>query len=116
MESFTAEFIVTLDNGNSRIVAVTITDNTVTGKPNTDGSDPDKGGIRVYNAYPLNAGSAAYPDMKIITPAIISVCPQSRLLCGQNLIFAPVLCQNGTQIPFLRRSAHNVSTLWTDSN
>jgi hypothetical protein len=28
---------------------------------------------------------------------IVSVCPQSRLLCGQTLHFAPVLYQNGAQ-------------------
>jgi hypothetical protein len=64
MESFTAEFVITLDNGINRIVAVTITDSTVTGKPDVT-SEQDKGGIRVFNAYPMTAGSTAYLDMKI---------------------------------------------------
>jgi hypothetical protein len=65
MESFMAESIVTLDNGINRIVAITITDQDVTGKPNVDNPDVSQGGIRVHNAYPINAGSTAYLDMKI---------------------------------------------------
>jgi hypothetical protein len=65
MESFTAEFIVALDNGINRIVAVTITDLTIAEKPNIGNPNPNEGGIRVFNAYPMTAGNTAYLDMKI---------------------------------------------------
>jgi hypothetical protein len=65
LESFTAEFIVTLDNGTNRIVAVTITDQTVTDKSNVGNPNKAEGGIRVHNAYPINSGSAAYLDTKV---------------------------------------------------
>ncbi|MDR0400361.1 MAG: hypothetical protein LBH51_05400 [Treponema sp.] len=65
MESFTAEFIITLDNSSKRIVAVTITDETITDKSNVANPNTQEGGIRVFNAYPMNVGAAAYLDTKI---------------------------------------------------
>ncbi|MDR1443493.1 MAG: hypothetical protein LBI94_01300 [Treponema sp.] len=65
MESFTSEFIVTIDNKSNRIVAVTITDQSVTDKSNVSNPDKTVGGIRIFNEYPMNAGSAAYLDTKI---------------------------------------------------
>jgi hypothetical protein len=65
MESFTAEFIVTIDDRSNRIVAVTITDHTVADKSNVSNPNKAEGGIRVHNAYPVNIGSTAYLDTKI---------------------------------------------------
>jgi hypothetical protein len=65
MESFMAEFNITLDNGSNRTVALTITDQTVAGKPITTNPNSPAGGIRVINSYPVNTASAAYLEMKI---------------------------------------------------
>jgi hypothetical protein len=65
MESFTSEFIITIDDKSNRIAAVTITDQTVTDKSNVSNPNKAEGGIRVHNAYPVNIGSTAYLDTKI---------------------------------------------------
>jgi hypothetical protein len=65
MESFTAEFIITIDDKSNRIAAVTITDLTVTDKSNVSNPNKAEGGIRVHNTYPVNVGSTAYLDIKI---------------------------------------------------
>jgi hypothetical protein len=65
MESFVAEFIITLDNKSNRITAVTITDHSIVDKSNVGNPNKQEGGIRVHNAYPVNIGGTAYLDTKI---------------------------------------------------